>query len=969
MVFEWIDDLWIAPTSGGEARRVEENPAREEGPLFSSDGKRLVFSSDRTGSMQVFSISISGGEATQHSWHTQGCELECLSPDGTRAIIRGLRERAGMRESRLAVIDLTKESREQRLFDAAANEAAWAPDGKRVLFSTGGEQLYRKGYRGSRAAQIWEYEISTAAFVCKVAGKTESRSPVWHADGKGFYFLSGEKGSLNLMSQRDGSDTPEALTEESGESVFSRLPSADGSVFIVRRGFELFRLNPGKNRKLYPICLWTREKLPDVSRVRKTVSTTVHADFTAALDHIVFSAAGDLWWMQTAGGEAHRLTETAAAESEPCFSPDGEWLYFLRDDGLNPNYFRARLVDGSLRDEQLVTRGTLSKSRLKPSPDGRKIAWIEGNGDIFTAAADGAGPQKIHDGWDFPSFDWSPNTRWLVFAASDKNSNRDIWLGDATGKQATLNLTRHPAFEGSPKFSPDGRSIVFTAKRDADGKTRLWKMDFVTDDFKGAEFSRLADAARSIPTGDVEPMRVIWAADGKSILFQNQKSADSSLHAVELATGAMRTLTQQRGVPLRFAADGSLLWRTDLTPAIFKDGTTKKFPFSISSDQTRGEVLTLAFRRIWRTLGERFYDPKMNGSDWQALRLKYEPAAAISRTSRQFDRTVSHLLGELNASHLSFLRKPWPEEMQARKKGEETAHPGVMFRDGLVDGPLVISRVIAGSPISQVADAPQPGEVIVRIAGEAVTAHSPLHRFFNTGPGCSLPVVVRAVDGKERVAELRGISYKRARWLDRQQREAAARERVTQVGNFSYVKVRDMNMESFAALELEVYRASLQTNGMILDFRDNSGGREADRMLALFCQPEHSFTVPRDGSQGYPQSRRVHAAWDKRLVVLCDENTFSNAEIFCHAMRRIGRAKLVGVTTAGGVISAVKTVIPEVGELQIPFRGWFQTETGMNLDLNGAEPHFRVELTPGDEACGRDPQLEKALEVLIRGDR
>ncbi len=546
-------------------------------------------------------------------------------------------------------------------------------------------------------------------------------------------------------------------------------------------------------------------------------------------------------------------------------------------------------------------------------------------------------------------------------------------MGDATGKRAAFNLTRHPAFEGLPKFSPDGRSIVFSAKRAADGKTRIWKIDFgksgLTDDFKEGEILRLADAAKPVSTGDVEPMRVIWAADGKSILFQSQKSSDRSLYSIEVGTGAMRTLTQQRGVPIRFAADGSLLWRTDLTPAAFNEGVSKKFSFSISSDQSRSEVLTLAFRRVWRTLGERFYDPKMSGTDWQALRLKYEPAAAVSRTSRQFDRVVSHLLGELNASHLSFLRQPWPSEVVSVKNGEETAHPGLVFRDGQADGPLVIARVIAGSPVSQVPDAPRPGEVIVRIAGEPVTAHSPLHRFFNTGSGRSLPVVIRAADGSERVVELRGVSYRRARWLDQQQREATARELVTTAGNFSYLKVHDMNKESFTALELEVYRASLESTGMILDFRDNSGGREADRMLSLFCQAEHSFTVPRGGPEGYPKERRVHAAWDEPLVVLCDENTFSNAEIFCHAMRRSGRAPLVGVTTAGGVISAVKTVIPDAGELQIPFRGWFQTGTRMNLDSNGAVPHFPVDLTPRDEVAGRDPQLEKALEVLKRGGK
>jgi tricorn protease len=135
-------------------------------------------------------------------------------------------------------------------------------------------------------------------------------------------------------------------------------------------------------------------------------------------------------------------------------------------------------------------------------------------------------------------------------------------------------------------------------------------------------------------------------------------------------------------------------------------------------------------------------------------------------------------------------------------------------------------------------------------------------------------------------------------------------------------------------------------------------------MLGMFCQPVHSFTVPRDGPAGYPIDRRSAPAWSKPLGVLCDQNTFSNSEIFCHAVKQIKRAPLVGTATAGGVISAIKTTIPDAGELQVPFRGWFHAGTGENLDLNGAKPDFPVDLTPADEDSGNDPQLEKALEVL-----
>ena len=968
MVFEWINDLWSAPTEGGEAIRVDAHAGRDTVPQFTPDGTRIVFSSDRTGSMQIFSIPAAGGDAIQHTRQTEGNELKCISPDGTHAIVRGIRERSGFRATRFSIIDLTNEGREQRLFDAAGDNASWSPDGTKVLFSKGGEQLYRKGYRGSRAAQIWQFEISTGKFECKVADETESRRPIWHPDGTGFTYLSGRTGTLDLWSQRGDSIVPEALTHEAGDGIFSRMPSADGSTFVYHRGDGLFRFRPKMDATPLPLTLWTREKLPDISRYQKMITATGSADFTADLNQVVFSAAGELWSKSGPDGEPVRLTETAASESSVRFSPDGQWLYFLRDDGLSPNYFRAGLTGGALGDVMQVTRGSHSKNRCKPSPDGTKIAWVEGTGDVFTAAADGSDPERVFKCWDSPTIDWAPDGQWLAIAAQDRNSNRDIWLANPGGKRSPVNLTRDPAFEGSPRWSPDGRWLVFSAKRDSSGASGLWGIDFgksgLSVDLSKLKIQRLADDAKVISTGEIEPTRVIWAADSKSLLFQNKKSSDSNLYSVSPTDSGVKSLASQRGVPIRVAKDGSLLWRVNQTPAVFKDGSSRLFPISSSVERSRSDVLTLGFRQIWKTLGERFYDPTMNGTDWEALRAKYEPAAAMSRTSRQFDRTVSQLFGELNASHLSFLRKPWANEKLEKTQEEATAHPGLVFRDGMTEGPLAIKRVIRGAPVAFVPNPPQAGETIVRIAGEAVTSHTPLHRFFNGGLNRSLPVVIRSIGGKERVIELRCISYARARSLDRKESETVARQTVGKSGKFSYVPVHDMSMARFKELELTVYQDSLESDGMILDFRNNGGGREADRMLSLFCQPQHSFTVPRDGPRGYPVDRRVHAAWNKPLVVLCNEGTFSNSEIFCHAMLETRRAPLVGIATAGGVISAVKSTIPDVGELQVPFRGWFQAGTGENLDLNGAKPDFRIDLTPTDQDGGRDPQLDKAIKVL-----
>jgi len=602
-------------------------------------------------------------------------------------------------------------------------------------------------------------------------------------------------------------------------------------------------------------------------------------------------------------------------------------------------------------------------SRLKISPDGSAIAWVEGNGNIHTAKADGSGAKQVFKTWDMPTFDWSPDSKWLTVAAEDAQSNRDILLIAADGTGESINLTQHPAFEGSPKWSPDGQWIVFLAKRDGAGESELWRIGIGKN---GVKSGMKIPAAERISTKGIEPVRVIWSPDSLNLLFQSSSPSSEMLYSIGIDGKDMKVIASKRGIPIRITPEGFLLWLVKGMPEVLKGAMTQSFPISVECNRPREEVLRLGFRRIWRTLGERYYDPSMNGRDWNAMRIKYEALAEGTRDSRQFDRVISYLRGELNASHLAFHRKPWPGEERLQPSEEKTSHPGLVFDDaGSIDGPLRIARVIPGSPVALLTSPPSAGDEIVRIGGEAVSNSTPLHRIFNGAEKRPLPVVLRNSAGNERVIELRCISYQLARAMDLQVREELATKQVIEhAPDITYLQVPKMNRDTLEKLKISVYQASLKSKSLILDLRDNTGGREADRMLSLFCQPSHSFTVPRDGPRGYPVDRRTAPAWNGPLVVLCNQNTFSNGEIFCHAIRSTSRAPLVGKATAGGVISAVNTTIPDVGALQVPFRGWYDEKNGKNYELGGAEPDFEIDLGPADEDSDKDPQLTKALEIL-----
>jgi tricorn protease len=181
-----------------------------------------------------------------------------------------------------------------------------------------------------------------------------------------------------------------------------------------------------------------------------------------------------------------------------------------------------------------------------------------------------------------------------------------------------------------------------------------------------------------------------------------------------------------------------------------------------------------------------------------------------------------------------------------------------------------------------------------------------------------------------------------------------------------YLHIQAMAMPSFEKFEQELYAVASGKQGLIIDVRENGGGSTADHLLTALTQPRHAVTIARNGSQGYPQDRMVYAVWSKPVVVMCNQNSFSNAEIFSHAVKTLKRGKVVGVTTAGGVISTGARQIMDVGTLRTPFRGWYNIETGEDYELNGCVPDVLLWPNPGEMPAGKDIQLEKAIDILTQ---
>ena len=115
---------------------------------------------------------------------------------------------------------------------------------------------------------------------------------------------------------------------------------------------------------------------------------------------------------------------------------------------------------------------------------------------------------------------------------------------------------------------------------------------------------------------------------------------------------------------------------------------------------------------------------------------------------------------------------------------------------------------------------------------------------------------------------------------------------------------------------------------------------------------------------GYPQDRLFIQRYVLPINMLCNEKSFSNAEITSHAFKTLGRGTLVGEQTYGGVISTGGTSLVDGTSIRLPFRGWYLLD-GTDMENNGAMPDIVVKQTPDDEAREYDRQLQVAIEDLM----
>ena len=289
------------------------------------------------------------------------------------------------------------------------------------------------------------------------------------------------------------------------------------------------------------------------------------------------------------------------------------------------------------------------------------------------------------------------------------------------------------------------------------------------------------------------------------------------------------------------------------------------------------------------------------------------------------------------------------------------------------EGPgFLVKHVQPKSPCTRIDEPVTPGERLTTINGERIESNTNIHELLQDQVGQQVELIVKK-GNKDRRIFVRPMGA----WMQGYRRydEWVAQRRMMvdelSDGRLGYIHLRGMGDPSLSNFEAELYSRASGKDGLVIDVRYNGGGWTTDYILAMLQVKRHAVTFPRDGGPGYPQARLPMYSWVKPITVLCNEHSFSNAEIFSHSIKTLKRGKLVGIPTPGGVISTSGSDLLDGSGFRIPLRGWYvgrepERDSMRNMEGNGAVPDIIIPQGPGQMALGDDQQLKTAVLQLLK---
>jgi len=1029
LAFEYQGDIWKVPVEGGLAWRLTIHEGYDAYPKWSNDGSQIAFSGIRYGNYDVFLTSANGGLPKQLTYHSTTDIISGWTPEGnilfnTRRVFAQVE-----REYEVYEVS-PDGGTPYRILDALGLEPQMSPNGKFIAFVKGSCKIQREDYRGPAQKDIWIYDIKNDQYMQLTNFDGNDFMPLFAGNNAIFYISpkSGKYNIWKMEIDENGKFVSESqITNYSDDGIryFSIDKTGSKIAFEKQTHIYLKNVKGGKaekiNIQISPDYHFDPYEYKTYSDNISEYKISPNGKYTALVirGEIFITATNDK--SKTVG-----ISESPWRDRNPDWLNDSTLVFTSDRDGQYDLYLakskdenESDLFKTLKREIIRVSNTPEDEMDISVSPDGKRISYQRGFGKLFTAEISDknklTNEVELLDGWSSPNGTaWSPDSKWLAYSLVDLKGNNEIFVQAADGSSEPANISMHPRGDYSPFWSKDGSKLGFISDRN-NGDADVWfvwlkKADWEKTRQDWDETEEAADKSKEKSKdkkdSEVEPIEIdfyriydrlvqvtglpgnesdmVISEDGETFFFVNNRNsrqnykAENDLYSIKWNGKDQKQLTKgnQKPYGVSLSPDGKDLY-------MVKSGG-KLFKMAVKADKQEPVVFAAQmkidyeaekeqiFEEAWRSLDQRFYDPNFHGKDWEALKKKYKPWAMKASNYFDFRDITNFMLGELNASHMDV--RGGSDRYETQKI--TTGLTGIEVKPAK-EG-VEVTRVVFDSPADKSASKINVGDIILTVNEKPVSEDNNFWALMNNEAGNQVLLVVQNADGQSREVIIRPESSLSSELYDDW---VEARRKLTEEysnGRLGYLHIQGMNWQSFERFERDLAAAGEGKEGIVIDVRFNGGGWTTDYLMTVLNTPQHAYCVPRGAAKNlekehlnfkedYPFGERLpYYAWNKPSIALCNENSYSNAEIFSHAYKTLDVGTLVGTPTFGAVISTGANGLLNGAYVRLPFRAWYVKATDENMEHGPAVPDIIIDNAPDSKAKGRDEQLQKAVEELLK---
>ena len=997
--FSYDGDIWSTDINGGNAARITALEGEEINPRVSPDGKWLAFSSNQYGNYDIYIMPINGGQIKQLTFHQAKDEVESWSWD-SKSIYFTSNQNNGFGSFKIDLDGKTPEALFTNYFNTT-NGLVETPQGEYIFTnsSESASQVTRKRYKGENNPDLLGYNPTTKSYKQYTDYNGKDFNPTVDKNGI-IYFISDENnGEYNLYQLTNGKK--EALTKFE-TSIKKPFVSADGSKVVFEKDYQLFVYDV-KTKTSKPLTINVNSNKSLEKEQNFEVDNNIdYFDISPDGKKMAFVSRGIIFVSDNEGKFVNQISDGKERVLEVKWLKDNKNLIFNQTYKGYQNWFKIS-ADGKGKVEQL-TSDLRNNRDITFNNDLSQAVYLSGRDEVRLLDLKSLKSSTIvkDEIWAFqnskPSF--SPNDEYVLFSAK-RNFELDIFIHNIK-KNTTVNLTNTGVSEADPTWSPDGKYIYFSSDRKNPSyplgmqESSIYRasLDWFDQAYKSEKFDNLFVEEKKVekkekkeekndfkaltinPEGFLERIELVtdrfgyqtnpfvFADDKKQFLFYNTNQENGKFQLYRKTTADFEEDKTDKifnkGADFILKNEKNLYALID--NSVYKFGINSTNPEKVSIKYNFNKNLASEFNQMyeeaWAGVEENFYDENFHGLDWKAKKEQYATFLPYVNNRNDLRILLNDMLGELNSSHLGF--SSFGKE-ESRRLNYFTNETGIIFKK---DQPFTVEKILRKSPAFLKNIDIQEGDILVSVNGQKIDQNQNRETYFTTPKKLEELTLEFDRKGKTISTKIHPISNNELKSLLYDEWIYENRQRVKKLSNdrIAYSYMKNMSTSELDVFLLDMVEQENRKDGVILDLRFNTGGNVHDKVLNFLSQRPYLKWKYREGQLTVQPN---FAPSGKPIVLLINEYSLSDAEMTAAGFKALKLGKIIGQETYRWIIFTSGKGLVDGSFYRLPSWGTY-TLNGQNLEKTGVKPDIYIKNTFLDRLENKDPQLERAIQEIMK---